>query len=90
MYKFQNSGNKSITRELTLRPNIPRRSIILSSKYPFETTRPYVKFRPNRSRIKGYITFTTSTNQMPVHLINMRENCCLSNLTETMSQQGHM
>jgi hypothetical protein len=26
---------------------------------------------------------------MPAHLINMRGNCWLSDLTETMSQQGH-
>jgi hypothetical protein len=54
------------------------------------TKRPYLKFRPNRSRIEGVITFTTSTNQMPSHLINMYGNCWLSNLTGTMSQQGHM
>jgi hypothetical protein len=64
----------NLERTCPIRPNISRRSIIISSKYPsrFETTRPYVKYRPNWSRIKGVIALTTSTNQMPTHLINMR------------------
>jgi hypothetical protein len=33
------------------------------------------------------VAFTTSTNQMPAHLINMRGNRCLLNLTETMSNE---
>jgi hypothetical protein len=33
------------------------------------------------------VAFTKSTNQMPAHLINMRGNRCLSNLTVTMSNE---
>jgi hypothetical protein len=84
---YNQSFKAILYKRIDLMVQHPRRSIILSSTVH---TSSLMKVRPNWLRIEEVIALTTLTNQMPAYLINMRGNCWLSNLIETMSQQGHM